>query len=68
MIYFLGIHVRSISATDHDSLFVSGTCILNSDGSGSKIFDPDRVNFLWLRSGWVRSAIYGLALNLENLP
>jgi len=39
-----------------------------SDGSGSKIFDPGRVNFLWLGSGWVGSAIYGLGLNLENFP
>jgi len=39
-----------------------------SDGSGSKFFDPGRVNFLWLGSGQVRSAIYGLGLNLENFP
>jgi len=34
-------------------------CPSSSDGSGSKIFDPGRVNFLWLGSGrpfmvWVR--------------
>jgi len=34
-----------------------------SDGSGSKLFDPGRVNYLWLGS-----AIYGLGLNLENFP
>jgi len=39
-----------------------------SDGSGSKIFDPSRVRSIFCGSGWVRSAIYGLGLNLENFP
>jgi len=30
-----------------------------SDGSGSKIFDPGRVNFLWLGSGWVSHLWFG---------
>jgi len=29
---------------------------------------PGRVNFVWLGSGWVGSAIHGLGLNLENFP
>jgi len=33
---------------------------LSSDGSGSKIFDPDRVNFLWLGSGRVSHLWFGL--------
>jgi len=39
-----------------------------SDGSGSKVFDPGRVNFLLLGLGGVGSVIYGLGLNLENFP
>jgi len=39
-----------------------------SDGTGSKFFDPGLVNFLLLRSGWVRSDIFGLRLDLVNLP
>jgi len=39
-----------------------------SDVSWSKIFDPGQVNFWWLGSGRVGSAIYGLGLNLKNLP
>jgi len=42
--------------------------VCNSDGSGSKNFDLGRVSFLWLGSGRVGSAIYGLGLNLENFP
>jgi len=32
----------------------------NSDGSGSKFFDPGRVNFLWLGSGQVSHLWFGL--------
>jgi len=32
------------------------------------VMGPGRVNFLWLGSGRVGSAIYGLGLNLENFP
>jgi len=31
-----------------------------SDGSGSKIFDPGWVSFLWLGSGWVSHLWFGL--------
>jgi len=31
-----------------------------SDGSGSKIIDPGRVNFLWLGSGWVSHFWFGV--------
>jgi len=39
---------------------------LLSDGSGSKIFDPGWVNFLWLGSGRVSHLWFGF--NLKNLP
>jgi len=44
-----------------------------SDGSGSKFFDPGQVGSIFYVSGQVgsvrvRSAIYGLGLNLENVP
>jgi len=46
----------------------NGTLAANcSDGTKSKFFDPGRVNFLLLESGWVGSAIFGLGLGLEIL-
>jgi len=33
---------------------------VNSDGSGSKIFDLGRVNFLWLGLGRVSHLLFGL--------
>jgi len=33
---------------------------IQSDGSGSKIFDPGRVNFLWLWSGRVIHWLFGV--------
>jgi len=39
-------------------------------GPGQKILTQviGQVNFLWLSSGHVGPAIYGLGLNLENFP
>jgi len=44
---------------------------LTSDGSGSKIFDPGRVNFLWLESGrvshlWFESRFGKFPLKISN--
>jgi len=43
-----------------NGFILQSTDIKCSDGSGSKIFDSGRVNFLWLGSGRIGSAIYGL--------
>jgi len=37
-----------------------GLSLITSDGSGSKIFDPGWVNFLWLGSGRVSQLWFGL--------
>jgi len=47
-------------------IYVHAEILNYSIGSGSNFFDPDWVNFLLLRLGWVRSAIF--ELGLENLP
>jgi len=42
--------------------------ISQSDGSGSKFFDPGRFRSIFCGLGRVGSAIYGSGLNLENFP
>jgi len=45
---------------------LSNDLLTNSDGSGSKIFDPGQIGSIFSSSIQVGSAIYGLGLDLEN--
>jgi len=54
------------------SIMIGNTLVRSKSSMKNLVFNHERqsilVNFLWLRLGWVGSAIYGLGLILENFP